>query len=115
VLTGLPTLALFGSALGKLAHPPDFVAHFESLGFKASILVPLGIVELVCVVLYLVPRTAIFGAILLSAYLGGAVVTHLRVGEPLLVPIVLGVMLWGGLWLREPRLRALAPRVPEKA
>lgn len=113
VLSALPVLGLVASAMGKLAHPPDFVANFERLGFKASHLVPLGVVELVCVVVYLVPRTALFGAILLTAYLGGAVCTHLRAGEPFVAPIVFAVMLWGGLWLREPRLRKLAPRTPE--
>jgi DoxX-like family len=113
VLTGLPSLMLVGSALAKLASPAEMVANFEKMGFKTSQLVPLGIVELTCVVLYLVPRTAIFGAILLTGYLGGAVVTHLRVGEPFFIPIVLGVMIWGGIYLREPRLRKLVPRSPD--
>ena len=73
---------------------------------------PLGIVLLSCTVLYLVPRTAVLGAILLTGYLGGAVATHVRVGEglfPVLFPVIMGLLVWGGLWLRDERVRALAP------
>lgn len=69
----------------------------------------LGILEVACVVVYLIPRTAVLGAILLTGYLGGAVATHLRVGDPCFGPILLGVVLWGGLFLRDPRLRTLIP------
>jgi hypothetical protein len=72
----------------------------------------MGIVLLACTVLYLIPRTAILGVILLTGYLGGAVATHVRVGEglfPVLFPVVFGALLWGGLWLRDERLRALIP------
>ena len=72
-----------------------------------------GALELACLVLYVTPRTSILGAILLTGYLGGAVATHVRVGSPLfthvLFPIYVGALLWGGLWLREARLRALVP------
>lgn len=69
----------------------------------------LGFVEIGCVVIYLIPRTSILGAVLLAAYLGGAVATHVRVGDPFWAPILCGVALWLGLWLREPRLKALVP------
>ena len=73
----------------------------------------LGTLLLVCTLFYLFPRTAVLGAILLTGYLGGAVATHVRVGSPLfshvLFGVYLGVMMWGGLYLREPRLRALVP------
>ena len=80
------------------------------LGYPESVTVPLGCVLIVCTVLYLVPRTAVLGAILLTGYLGGAVATHVRVNHPLfetLFPVVFGALLWGGLVLRDVRLRAL--------
>ena len=83
-----------------------------SLGYREGVIVPLGIVLLICTVLYLISRTAILGAILLNGYLGGAVATHVRVGESvfnIVLPIVLGVLLWGGLWLRDDNLRRLVP------
>jgi hypothetical protein len=86
----------------------DFTGKF---GFPDGTLLPIGLLELACTVVYLVPRTAALGAILLTGYLGGAVVTHLRVGEPAvsLAPALLGVFLWGGLYLRDARLHALLP------
>jgi hypothetical protein len=83
------------------------------LGFPESVIVGLGIVLLACVILYVIPGTSILGAILLTGYLGGAVASHVRVGDPLfshvLFPVYLGVLVWGGLFLREPRLRQLMP------
>lgn len=77
----------------------------------------LGVIELVCLVLYVFPRTQVLGAVLVTAYLGGAVETHLRVGSPLfshvLFGVYVGLMAWGGLWLREPRLRAVFPWMPK--
>jgi hypothetical protein len=64
---------------------------------------------LLSVVCYLIPRTAVLGAVLLTGYLGGAIATHARLGEPFVAPIILGVVVWAGLWLRDPRLRALLP------
>ena len=73
----------------------------------------IGAIEMVCLILYLVPGTAVFGAVLMTGYLGGAVATHVRMSSPLLThtlfPIYVAVFVWGGLYLREPRLRALAP------
>lgn len=109
----LPVLFLLFDGVGKLVKPAPVVEGTLQLGYQASVLVPLGIVLLACTVLYAVPRTAVLGAILLTGYLGGAVATHVRVGNPLathtLFPIYFGVLLWGSLWLREPRLRALLP------
>jgi hypothetical protein len=83
------------------------------LGYPGSAVFTIGVIELVCLALYLVPATSVFGAILLVGYLGGAVATHVRVGHPLashvLFPTYVAAMLWGGLYLREPRLRALLP------
>jgi hypothetical protein len=78
-------------------------------GYPPGVTVPLFIVEVLCVLLYAVPRTAVLGAILLTGYLGGAVATHVRAGEPWLFPVIMGVLVWLGLLLREPRLRSLLP------
>ena len=113
VLGALPVLFLLADGVGKLVKPAPVVEGTLELGYQASVLVPLGIVLLACTILYAVPRTAVLGAILLTGYLGGAVATHVRVGNPLpthtLFPIYFGVMLWGSLYLRDPRLRALLP------
>jgi hypothetical protein len=86
---------------------------FVKLGYPTSLAVPIGIVLLVCVVIYVIPRTSVLGAILLTGYLGGAIATHVRVGDPLfshvLFPTYVALLLWGGLYLREDRLRALIP------
>jgi hypothetical protein len=79
------------------------------LGLPASLIVPLGVIELSCIIIYLIPMTAVLGAILFTGYLGGAILTHLRIGEPVYMQIGLGVLIWLGLWLRDPRLRALLP------
>ncbi len=78
-------------------------------GFSTSLAVPIGAVLLACTILYVIPSTSILGAILLAAYLGGATVTHLRAGQPFYFPIIFGVLVWGGLYLREDRLHALIP------
>jgi hypothetical protein len=116
VIGGLPTLFLLFDAIGKLVKPAPVVEGTLQLGYQASVLAPLGIVLLACTILYAIPRTAILGAILLTGYLGGAVATHVRVDNPLLThtlfPIYFGVMLWGSLYLRDPRVRALLPLRP---
>jgi hypothetical protein len=96
----------------KVVWPAMVVEEFGRLGYAGSLALWLGILELACTVLYLVPRTAVLGAILLTGYLGGAVATHVRVGDgfgQLVVPIFLGVLVWGGLCLRDTRLRAILP------
>jgi hypothetical protein len=88
------------------------VEAFIRLGFPLSLAVPLGIIEIVCVLLYIVPRTSILGAILLTGYLGGAIATQLHSGSPvgeLSFPILMGVIVWAGLYLRDDRLRSLIP------
>jgi len=113
VIGALPVLFLLFDGVGKLVKPAPVVEGTLQLGYPASVLVPLGIVLLACTILYAVPRTAVLGAILLTGYLGGAVATHVRVGNPLathtLFPVYFRVMLWGSLWLRDPRLRELLP------
>jgi DoxX-like family len=93
---------------------PDFVVKaVTQMGYPESMIQPIGVVVLICVILYLIPSTAVLGAILLTGYLGGAVATHVRVGDPLLtrvlVPVYYAILLWGGLYLRYHRLRALVP------
>jgi len=113
IMSALPALFLFVDGVGKLVKPAPVVEGTVQLGYPESVLVGLGIVLLACTVLYVIPRTAVFGAILLTGYLGGAIATHVRVGSPLfshiLFPVYLAVLLWGGLYLRDERLRALIP------
>jgi len=97
----------------KLVKPEPVVKATVELGYPESVIMTIGIVLLVCVILYVIPRTSVLGAILLTGYLGGAIATHVRVGNPLfshiLFPVYLAVLVWGGLFLRDPRLRALIP------
>jgi DoxX-like family len=112
ILVALSALFLLFDAAGHLMVPAAVVEAFNRLGYPLSLSPVLAIVELVCLVVYLIPRTAILGAILLTGYLGGAVATHLRVHDPLfdtLFPIIFGVLVWAGLYLRDQRLRALIP------
>jgi len=113
IVGGLPALFLLLDGVGKLVKPAPVVKATEKLGYPSSVIVPLGVVLLVCTVLYIVPRTAMLGAILLTGYLGGAVATHVRVSDPLfshaLFPVYLGIMLWLGLYLRDARIRQLVP------
>lgn len=111
VMSALPALMLAFSAVMKLSHPPQLDEGFQHVGIPVNHAFGLGVLELACAIVYLIPRTAVLGAILVSAYLGGAIQTHLRVGDPFFVQIVLGVLVWGGLFLRDPRLRALLPLV----
>jgi len=109
VASALPVLALVMSAVMKFAKPAAVVEGFGKLGFPDHLAFGLGVVEICCTALYLIPRTSVLGAILLTGYLGGATAAHVRVGEPYFAPIILGVLVWGGLYLRDPRVRALIP------
>ena len=112
IISGLIALFLLADGIMKLFKPAFVVDATVKLGYPESVIVGLGIILTACTVLYLIPRTATLGAILLTGYLGGAVATHLRVGEglfPVFFPVILGVLLWGGLWFRDYRLRALIP------
>ncbi len=111
-MSWLPALFLLMDGVMKLFKPAFVVNETVRLGYPEGSIVPLGIVLTLCTILYLVPRTAVLGAILLTGYLGGAVATHVRFYEgwfPILFPVVFGVLLWGGLCLRDDRLRALLP------
>ena len=113
VLTGFVALFLtFDTVLKVLQLAPAMQGTTE-LGYPASAVLVIGLIELACLVLYLVPRTSVLGALVLTGYLGGAIATHVRIGSPLLThtlfPIYVALMVWGGLYLRESRLRALLP------
>lgn len=105
----LAMLPFVPSAIMKLTMHPGVIAGMAHLGLPESLINPLGVLELLCVVLYAIPQTAVLGAILLTGYVGGAILTHLRIGEVVYMQTALGVLVWLGLWLRESRLRALLP------
>ena len=112
IISALPALFLLMDGIMKLFKPALVVEATVKLGYPESVIIPLGIVLVVSTILYLVPPTSVLGAILLTGYLGGAVATHVRVGEglfPVLFPVVFGVLIWLGLYLRDDRLRALVP------
>jgi hypothetical protein len=114
VLSGLPVAFLLFDAAIKFVRPAFVTEASARIGFPDQLCVPLGVILSACVALYLVPRTAVLGAVLLTGYLGGAVAIHARIGDPLfshtLFPIYFGVMLWGGLYLRDARVRAAVRR-----
>ncbi len=111
VLFGIAALFLTFDSVGKLLQLPQVVDGTTSLRYPASVIVPLGIIELACLLLLLVPRTSLIGAVLLTGYLGGAIATHVRLGNPLfthvLFPVYLAALVWGGLYLLDSRLRLL--------
>jgi hypothetical protein len=117
ILGLVPVAFLVMTGVTKLVRPDLFVEGFTRFGFDISVVRPLGVVQLVCTVLYLFPRTAVLGAVLLTGYMGGAIATHLRVGDLFYVQFGLAVLLWLGLYLRDLRIRALLPlrsECPEK-
>lgn len=109
VFSGLVVLFCVFDSVGKFVKPAPVVEGFARLGFPLSLSIAIGLILLACTILYAVPRTAILGAVLLTGYLGGAVASQLRAGEPLfgyvLFPVYFGILLWMGLYLREGRLR----------
>jgi len=112
ILGGLPALFLLVDGGMKLFKPAVVVEATLKLGYPESTIVGIGVVLLVSTLLYLIPRTAVLGAVLLTGYLGGAIATNVRVGGPLfniVFPIFFGALLWGGLWLRDRRLQELLP------
>jgi hypothetical protein len=109
VVTVLPALFLVLSAVMKFVKPPGMAENLDKLGWAEGLMTGLGIVEITCTVLYLIPQTAVLGAILLTGYLGGAIATHVRISDGFVPPVIMGVLVWLGLFLRDPRLRALIP------
>ena len=113
IISGLPALFLLVDGVMKLVRPAPVVEGTVKLGYSETVILPLGLVLLACTVIYVIPRSSVLGAILLTGYLGGAVATHVRVGDPLfthvLFPVYVGVLIWLGLYLRDYRVRALIP------
>jgi hypothetical protein len=109
IMSAIPVLMLLLSGVLKLIRPAFVIEGFVQLGYPESLAVGLAVVELACAALYVIPRSSVLGAILLTGYLGGATATHVRIGEPFFIPILLGVLVWSGLFLRDERLRALLP------
>jgi len=112
IISALPAVFLLVDGVMKLVKPEVVVKTTVELGYAETVILPLGVVLLTCTILYLIPQTAVLGAILLTGYLGGAVATQVRAGQGLfgiLFPVVLGVLIWGGLVLRDDRLRTLIP------
>ena len=113
IVSGLPALFLLVDGAMKLVKPAVVVEATTKLGYSESLIVPIGIILIACTLLYLIPTTSVLGAILLTAYLGGAVATHVRAAEggvfPIIFPIIFGALLWLGLYLNDTRLRALIP------
>jgi len=110
ILSAIPVLLMVLSAIMKLVGGPEMMRNWASFGYPPSTLVPIGILEIACALLYVIPRTSVLGAAFVTAYLGGAVATHVRALQPAAVgPAVLGALAWVGLYLREARLRPLFP------
>ncbi len=109
VISALASLVFFFSAFLKLKGGPEVAQGMAHLGLPERMVIPLAILEVSCTVIYLIPHTSVLGAILLAGYVGGTICTHWRVGDPFFIQIALGVFLWLGLYLREPRLKDLIP------
>lgn len=112
VLSILIVLFMLFDGISKVMKPASVVEGFTKAGWPASLVIAVGVIAVACAVLYAIPRTSILGAILLTGYLGGATASNLRIGLPMIVvfaPVILGVLVWIALFLREPRLRVLVP------
>lgn len=109
IIRALRVLMLLVSAVMKFVKPAAVVEGFTHLGWPERYALGLGILEISCSIVYVIPRTAVLGAILMTGFLGGAIATHLRIGEPYYLQALLGVLVWAGLFLRDARLRALIP------
>lgn len=110
VLSALPVLMMTFSAVMKFIRHPSVIKGMAQFGYPEKLIVPVGMLEIACVIVYLIPRTSTLGAILVAAYLGGATATMVRLGNPTsFLPVLLGVCAWLGLYLRESRLRPLVP------
>lgn len=113
VMAGLVALFLLFDVTMKFVQPKAVAEAFVRSGWPIELSAPLGAILLICTILFLIPRTAILGAILLTGYLGGAVAANLRLLEPLfsytLFPVYFGILIWGSLWLRDPKLQQMIP------
>jgi DoxX-like family len=112
IISGLLALFLIVDGVAKLFKPAPVIEATVRLGYSESAIIPIGVVLLICTIVYLIPKTSMLGAILLTGYLGGAVATQVRAGEgafPIVFPVILGALLWLGLYLRNSSLRVLVP------
>ncbi|PYX69098.1 MAG: hypothetical protein DMG78_23070 [Acidobacteria bacterium] len=110
VMSALPALLVLLSSVMKLMKMAAVVEGFARTGVPERLIIPVGVIELACVIIYVIPQTAVLGAILMTGLLGGATITTLRIGDPTYpMPVVLGMLAWGGLFLRDTRLRELIP------
>ena len=109
IMSVLPALAFLMSGVMKFVKPGDMVQQSAAIGWDEHLLVPLGVVEIASTLIYLFPKTAVLGAILLTGYCGGAIATHVRLDQPFYGALILGILVWGGLYLRDARVRALIP------
>jgi hypothetical protein len=110
IMSALPVLLILFASSIKLAKTPSAVEGTVKMGYPASLVVPIGIIELASVVIYVIPATSVLGAILLTGLLGGATASLVRVGDPSIpLPVLTGMLVWGGLFFRDSRIRALIP------
>jgi hypothetical protein len=110
VVSAIPVFMMGLSGILKLAGGARMTADWAAFGYPQSALFPIGVTELACALVYAIPRTSVLGAVLVAGYLGGAVATHVRLSQPVWpAPLLLGVLAWLGLYLRDPRLRELLP------
>lgn len=110
VISALPVLLLLFSGVVKLIKPAPVVQGFARYGYPESLILVIGILEILCCIVYAIPRTSMLGAILLTGFLGGATASNARIGDPsFFITVTLGVLVWAGLYLRDDRLRALIP------
>ncbi|HZD94771.1 MAG TPA: DoxX family protein [Candidatus Sulfotelmatobacter sp.] len=109
IISGLVVLFLLSGSIYGIVKAADMAPEMARMGYPASLGPKISIVLILCALIYAFPRTAVLGAILLTGYLGGATATHVRIGEPFFIPILVAVLAWGGIFLRDERLRALIP------
>ena len=109
IISGFIVLFMLVDGGAKVARFAPYVEGTVKAGYADSLVVPLGILALFCTIIYAIPQTSILGAILMTAYYGGATATHVRAGQPFYFPVVFGILVWVAMYLREPRLRALVP------
>lgn len=110
VLSAIAALFMTMDAVSHLIQPAPVVDAFARLGVPQHLSIPIGVLALVCTALYVIPRTSVLGGLLLTAYLGGATATQVRAGSPafeVIFPALVGILVWSGLLLRDPRLRSL--------
>jgi hypothetical protein len=109
VLTILPVLMFMLGPVMLLTNRAEMVKNMGNYGYAERVVVSLVVVQVLCALLYVIPQTAVLGAVLITGWLGGAVATHVRAGEPWFLPVIVGIVVWLGLFLRDRRVRALLP------